>query len=341
MKVMNAYVREHDVNLRCRKVAVYGNKIFFLPLDNGMILEYDLLTDEWAKHIDCIIQLKEEIQEDFYEDIYDYAIYEHFLILTASYTNKVLRFDMETGLYKLLEIGNKNDGYSGIVYDGTDIWLAEVHSGRLVRYNLVSGEQMHYEMPDELSLQRKGQNRKIVHSALVDMGKWIVTVPGFTNGMVRVNKETGKTELLIEEFWADAERYVNGYMPHLYFASYFAKKLDEKTMCVQRRSDLAIAIINVESGQYEVKHPAMTQESFRRFMEDQDGFEKIDTMREFSRKESSLFSLRQFFEELANGNLQQIKKRQLESVSAMAVNLNGSCGEKIHEYVMSVLMTEG
>ena len=64
-----------------------------------------------------------------------------------------------------------------------------------------------------------------------------------------------------------------------------------------------------------------------------DGFEKIDTVAEFSRKESAFFSLEGFLDDLTAGRLEGVGERQKEALKTLAANLDGTCGEKVHECI--------
>ena len=105
-------------------------------------------------------------------------------------------------------------------------------------------------------------------------------------------------------------------------------------------SDNAIAKVDIESDQYEIMYPQMSEATFAEFMQGQDGFEKIDINSGFVCRESALFSLEKFVDDLVNDKLENVKKRQMEELACMAENLDGSCGEKVHKYMMEMLEKE-
>ena len=73
-------------------------------------------------------------------------------------------------------------------------------------------------------------------------------------------------------------------------------------------------------------------------VKDQDGFEIPDKdFFSFARRESRLFSVKDFVEELLRGELEEVAVRQKAELASFAANLDGTCGEKVHAFVRSIL----
>ncbi len=332
-----------NVNLLFNQIFKYKDKVFFLPAHNKMILEYDTNTYRCTVYKDCIIKLAES------SDRYEKDVY--FLLsacvqdgkklwVTAEYTNHILCFDMETGKSQFYELGDESSGYGSIAKEGETVWLEEAITGNVVEWNTVSGQTRILLAPQELQLRKKTSGRVRAYTNMLKMGNSLICAPAFSNGMVRFDLRTGAATMLIADFWEDVDRIHNGYRPDGFQLSCFMKQLDEHTVFVQRLTDLAAAVINVETEEYEVVYPTITEESFARFMERQDGFEKNEEAGGFFRKESRVFSLEGFIDDLVNNRLEDVKKRQKEELVHMGANLDGSCGEKVHEYMMTVLDAE-
>ena len=88
---------------------------------------------------------------------------------------------------------------------------------------------------------------------------------------------------------------------------------------------------------YEMFYPTLNEEDFSKLTEGEDGFEKMDKKSGFFRRESKIFSFEGFIDDLINDRLKDVRKRQLEELSTLAANLDGTCGIKVHEYMMNVL----
>lgn len=330
---------ELEVNFRCRKIISFENKIFYLPARNNCIIEYNTDTKSWIQHTECIYELgyNAALPE---AATFDYVIHKEYIWISATYTNRVLQFSMRDCTYSIHHIGGENHGYSGIAMDEGNLWLAEVHSGNIVRWNRYTKKLMEISMPDEFSMWRQDNVRDFAHLYLIDMGESIVTIPGFSNCMVKLDKKSGKATMLIQDFWKNVGKTVNGYIPEIYASSDFAKKINDSTIWVQRSYDEAVAIVNVEEEAYEVFYPALSEEDFSRLTDGEDGFEKLEKKNGFFRRESKIFSFQGFIKDLAEGNLEKVRERQLQELSSFAANLDGTCGIKVHEYMMKVLEKE-
>ncbi|WP_349946619.1 hypothetical protein ABFV83_20580 [Lacrimispora sp. BS-2] len=319
------------------QIVTYSNKVFYLPVVDDYIAELNTDTREWKYHTECIQELnKENIVGR--EVTFRCSVCGKDIWISATYTNCILRFDMEDGTYTLCPVGNKENGYSGIIAEERCLWLTEVNNGNIIRWDRRSGKVKTFHMPEGFrSWPGTVQGRSLPHLSLIDMGKWVVTVPGFSNCMVKLDKTTGETTLLIEDFWKNAEEKANGYNPNFFLSSEFGAKMDQDVIIVQRNCDDAAAIIHVEDETYEMFYPTLTEKDFAKLTEGEDGFEKMEKKYGFFRRESKIFSFEGFLEDLVHDRLKDVRVRQLEELSTLAANLDGSCGVKVHEYMMDVL----
>lgn len=323
-------------SLRCRKLAVYENQVFYLPTVNNYIMQLDMQTGEVSYHTNCIQELKNGKFTNE-EAVFEYASYDEELWLSATYTNRVLQFHLKDGSYQIHSIGSEENGYSGIAADEKYLWLAKVQNGDIARWDRFSGEVRTFRMPEGFRCWQSVVGRNLAHICLIDMGQWIITIPGFSNGMVKLHKATGEASLLLEDFWKNAQKKRSGYYQKFLLSSTFGAKMSKQTVMVQRNCDAAAAIIDVESEECESFYPSLTEEDFIKLMEGEDGFEKTEKKSGFFRRESKIFSLEGFMDDLVNDRLKDAMTRQLKELSTLAANLDGSCGIKVHEYMMSIL----
>lgn len=318
----------------------YKNRVFYLPFIDEYIAEFNTETGEWKYHKECIQELSQGVSK---ENIIRQGMTINGVIcgmdiwITAAYTNRILRFNLEDGSYTLCSVGSKESGYSGIVVEARCIWLTEVTSGDIVRWDRRSGKVKTLCMPDGFMPWPSTMGRNLSHLSLINMGEWLVTIPGYSNCMVKLNKTSGKATLLIKDFWEKTAEKANGYNSKFFLSSDFGAKIDEKSIIVQRNWDDAAAIVNVKDETYEMFYPALNEEDFSKLTEGEDGFEKMDKKSGFFRRESKIFSFEGFMEDLIHDRLKDVRKRQLEELSTLAANLDGTCGIKVHEYMMNVL----
>ncbi len=290
------------------QIIIYGNKVFYLPVIDDYIAEFNTDTRVWKYYTECI----QELDKD-----------------------NVVGQEVT---FRCSVCGNKESGYSGIIAEERYLWLAEVNSGNIIRWDRRSGKVKTFRMPEGFrSWPSTVLGRSLPHLSLIDMGNWVVTVPGFSNCMVKLDKTTGESTLLIEDFWKKVEAKANGYNPEFFLSSEFGAKMDQDVIIVQRNCDDAAAMIHVENETYEMFYPTLTEKDFAKLTEGEDGFEKMEKKYGFFRRESRIFSFEGFLEDLVHERLNDVRVRQLEELSTLAANLDGTCGEKVHEYMMAVL----
>lgn len=312
----------------------YKYKVFYLSTGKNIILEYDTENNIYFKHRTCMEQFgsRAEIQEV----ISGYLVLEQSLWIIASYTNKILQFNMEDGSYTFHTVGKENEGYTSIAADKDCLWLGEVKHAMIVRWNRLTGHEENYAMPQGFLLWTGCSGRKCPHAKIIDMGKWIVTVPGYSNKMIKLNKDTGVTSFLIPDFW-ESSGESSWCHPMSSYTGWFADKKSEAVLWVQRTNDGAVAIVNVEEETYEIFYPALSDIDYDLLLGKGKGFEKKNKISGFFKKESRFFSLEEFIDDVAENRLLDIRERQIQELSTLAANLDGTCGMKVHEYMMCAL----
>lgn len=323
-----------------RNVIAYEGSIFYIPSGSADILQYDTVTGEWKVHTECIEALKADVQGKIYETIFDCVQAGKYLWMTATYTNKVLRFDMKSGDYQIYSVGSREDTYSGIAVWEEFVWLAKVSDGAIVCWNRKEDSICEYGMPTDYRSWVYHNGRRLVHKKLWNTKKYLVTIPAYSEGMLKLDKKTGRIERVAPQFWLESADICNGYRPDRSDTAGFSMICGEDYIWVQRASDGALAMIHLETDEVRLGYPSLSQKDFEKLLEDQDGFEKIKRFSGFYRQESRIFSIEGFVKDLINGKLEHVKERQLNELQTVAANLDGSCGAKVHAYMMHVLMKE-
>ena len=139
-------------------------------------------------------------------------------------------------------------------------------------------------------------------------------------GLSKGFEMAGFNTVLAIDFWKDAVYEVNGYNPKRKGTAHLLKQIGDTQIIVQRMSDNAIAKVDIESDQYEIMYPQMSEATFAEFMQGQDGFEKIDINSGFVCRESALFSLEKFVDDLVNDKLENVKKT-VENQNSICYNI--------------------
>lgn len=327
--------------LNYRFATSYENKVFYLPCATKCIAEYDINRDKWIEHYEPIAALQKDVSTQIYESVIDYCVEGRCIWLCALYTNRVLRFDMENGKYKIYEIGEVDVSYSAISVSENILYLADAKTGAITAWDYKMRQEMRrFEMPDGYQVFDNNQGRNYAHIRLYLKKDRLYAVPGTSNAMVQVDLKTGIVTMVAKEFWEDIRETGLCYSPRVHSATSFAKMVDDSTLFIQKRRDASLLELNLETGEYQIHHPQLASGELERLLEGEDGFEKLYTNGEFARRESRYFSFEGFLDDLVNNRLNDAMARQKKEMETMAVNLDGSCGEKVHEFMMSVLTQE-
>lgn len=83
---------------------------------------YDKYMDEQSKNLDCFFRT-------------DIACVESKLYIASCQKNEVVIFDMDNFNFETVVIGNDDNKYSGIAWDGESFWLSPRHNSSIVKWN--------------------------------------------------------------------------------------------------------------------------------------------------------------------------------------------------------------
>ena len=328
-----------DDNMQdCRGVISYKEKIFYLLRARKCIMEYNTIHKTWKKHVEPILALQKGIQGQIYEDIFGYCQSGQYIWMTNLYSNRVLRFDMKNGQYKIYELGEPSMRYSAIAVQGNMLYLSDADNGTISVWDIEKEAQVRcYLMPPEYHTFKNVQGRGMSQNRLLLVGDYLIATPFTANAVVRVDLRTHKVELLAEDFWTDVLQSHSYYSPQAHGVSALVKVVGKHRLLIQRRSDAAILDIDIHTGTYEIYIPSVPVEEYEYLLSGEDGFEKIYTNAEFSCRESKYFSVGSFFENLICKRFDEVMLHQKESMKTMAVHLDGSTGESVHSFMMNEL----
>lgn len=343
------FEHQQDVNLCCQRIFRYGNRIFYVPSFRNPIMEYQCDTKQWKFHETCMgVLLKGAKAKEWAQKVAnrelgmtsDSCESGGYLWISAPYTNQLLRFSMADCTYAFFTAGEEDCGYSGIAADHDCIWMAEVKTGDVVRWDIQTGETYRFGVSGRLSARKWRYDELPYSTGLINMGQYLVILPSFANGIIRLHKASGSMTVLAAEFFEQADLEANGYCPQYHGTCSFSKKMNDTTILVQRRRDGKAAAINVEDNTYTAFYPALSAEDYEKLTKGEDGFEKIEKKYGFFCYESRIFSLEGFMDTLAEGKLREVRTRQMKELETMAANLDGTCGKKVHAHMMGILQEE-
>ncbi|WP_157237994.1 hypothetical protein [Desulfobacter curvatus] len=321
-----------------RKVASFKGKVFYLPIKGDAIIEYNTRNKRWRYHSKSIVELSRtflNVGSKTWSCGVDEK--EKMLWITAEYTNCVLAFKMTNGAHKIYRIGREASGYTGICVSGNNVWLSEVKTGAICKWNRKNKKFNRFELPKDVKCWLNFAQNGIIHGELVETKQYIVAVPGLTDSMIRINKKTGHLDTIAKEFWHDAISLRNGYSPKFNGTASFGKLFDKDKIIAQRMNDGLAAVIDVENDIIEPFQVRLSDEELKKITEGESGFERVADNLGFAKRESRLFPLEDFLTDIVTDNFTGVVEEQMRAVKDVAENLDGSCGQKVHEHIMKIL----
>ncbi|MBR4027353.1 MAG: hypothetical protein IKJ01_07340, partial [Lachnospiraceae bacterium] len=99
-------------------IFIYKNMICFVLGKKGKLITFDKNGNKIKEFSKGIELLKQSVQKNIFEEIFSAIQVGSCIWMVATYTNKVLCFDMETEQELIYSVGNENMGFSGIAEDG-------------------------------------------------------------------------------------------------------------------------------------------------------------------------------------------------------------------------------
>lgn len=317
------------------KILVGEHKVILFPARKLEIVFFDKRTGMWENEKQALLAMWEDRE---YNAVMfgcrDAVLTGNSMWVVSEHTNRILQYDLVSSKYLIYQIGDIAEGFSSVAADGEEIWLADAGKGFVYKYNFQNGDIDSFPFSEEYQVKKDVYGFKVAQLKLLVMKNWVVSIPYRSNLAFRVNKRSGQADILAFDFWNDLDAFYRGYDPSRTPVCSVAVKLDDEKILIQRNTDLAMAIIYVEQNLYEIFYPKLDENSYDRLLDGQDGFDKTSLEALFCCWESNLFPLEDFISNFADGKYAGIKERQLNVLQDLAANLDGTCGKKVHDYLM-------
>lgn len=265
------------------------------------------------------------------------------MLWTCSIEDNLLRlWDKAEDEHYTIPVGPEGLGYCAITFDGEYFYLAESHSGNVLRWDMENGITAVYELSGSLSDIGNGVSLQPPYLELINAGGYIYAIPYLSGTFAAIEKATGNVRYLqlsfvyeaIENLSDQLEYVISGEklpVPVFSFAG-----MAEGRLVLQRAMDKAVMCYEIcDSG--ELKETSDKYIYPKADMSGFDGFVKNPYSMLFARREDEYFTLSEFLEDLKEERLTDIKERQRLAIQDMAVNLNGDAGDNIYRAAKGLL----
>lgn len=142
-------IEGNKTKLEMFEAVLFKNTMFIIGSNYPAIICLDLQTENMTYVEEPYVWLKEKKEE--LTDCYfrcGYVQKENFLYLASCLQNLVLKFNMETYDHEWIKVGDDNNRYSGIEWDGKNFWLAPRKNTTIVKWDGVD-TAIEYPLPAE------------------------------------------------------------------------------------------------------------------------------------------------------------------------------------------------
>lgn len=321
-------LKEDNDILGYGNIISYKDKIIYLPGHNNKVSIY-YINDDKFKYISC--NKNKNYKNDLVAYFQNYAISENLLYLCAADSNEIYRFNMDSEILELF-IAIGNTAFVDILIEDDKMWLSEVQKGQIIELNLHTKEYVCYENSKNLeswtATRAQTENSlNIVSHYLMKRGNMIYSTPAFSNCIVKLNLDTKETDTLLEDFFSyklnevKAKNNIN---------CFFMLKLDSNEIVFQRIIDKKLIKFNFDTEEYEEYELRLSDEDIYKIESNKDFklFKSINIMDNFI-NENYYYGVSEFIQEIENDTL------QLPYNKIISNNLDGTCGEKTHQFIMN------
>lgn len=310
-----------------------GRYLFLLPNQYPALVCYDTESGEvryMEQNLDVFVSTKGSYR------LGGFCAQGRYLFLASPVDNRILVVDAETGEQQILTTGaSMTAGFFGLQSDGREIWgIPYRMEDPIVRWNPFTGEMREYRnYPDSLkcyNLFNGFQGEEQLFQSVAFCGEDVYLSPRWANIYVRLNRNTGEmTE------WKPPldilQKKKNGY--YYYFCkSYFARlteSYDGVRYLLHSLLDNRLYDVNLKTGEVQEIFFGFDERELR---EHTDGFRENSEWTQYVCEENCFNTLPDL---LDGGIIEKTfdKEKQLRMYHEIAANCDGSCGEKIHEWI--------
>lgn len=316
-----------------------GEYLFLIPFRYPAVVRYHTKTDK----VEYIHGAAEILTSDAGGErrIGGHCVWKQYLLLASPADNRVLMLDGLTGEGTLITPKTEDaNGWLALFPDPNDedIWLLPYTGAKIVRWNIETGEIREYkELPEGFVCKSRPLGLECDEkpfSGIAFAGNKLIVSPYWGNMFLCLDKETGQVKQWDPPFGFAEEK--NGY-----FASgiegVFLRKTSEQADDPFYRyfsmPDRKLYDVNPMTGEYQ--EIALTFDTAE-LRAHESGFCEISEWLQYGCLENAFNSLEDFLD----GNLCGSpfdRERQIRAYEDIAANPDGTCGEKIHRYMMEHL----
>jgi hypothetical protein len=187
-------IKNEDIQRKVRQAFIYRERLFMIGCHYPAVVSIDLRTKE-IEYIDAPYKAV----KNYYKKAsgvgyfrHDCVIKEHLLYIASFITNKVLIFNLDNFEWKYITIGNSENGFSGIAWDGEFFWLSPNNEPFVIRWD---GKKLY----EKYSFSCQSKDEIVMFTGVVSCGKNIIFPAKDAKYTLMFRKTNGEEWVQIEK----------------------------------------------------------------------------------------------------------------------------------------------
>lgn len=315
-----------------------GRYLFLIPNNYPEIVRYDILTDEVSYLADFPNVFRVDMQGKRY--LGGFCVRKDYLFLASPTTNQVLAIHAKTCKVQLLAYKTEHAcGCGTIVGDGEDLWILPYFGTVVTGWNPETGVTREYNgAPEGLKCVNpytgyECEERPYFIPAF--FGEYVYLPPCYGNQYVKLNKWTGEMTEWLPPF-EQPDKVPNGYYVTGGKSYFLRKDTEEETWLLVSVLDKRLYEVNLRTDTWRELTVGFDYEEL---VQHESGFGEDSEWLQYACNESAFNSLTDFLDGNITGNGFD-SKRQVASFGSITANHDGTCGEKIYNYVRDKIKTD-
>ncbi|NLM20326.1 MAG: hypothetical protein GX207_01070 [Peptococcaceae bacterium] len=319
------------------KMVQYKHYLYLIPGRYPALVRFNTETEGLTYYFECLKEFTGAQDGIMFQQ--GVCIRGQFLYMASAFDNRVLIFDMESGKYRIKAVGqNVGRGCWSMEDDGEDFWILPINGSVITRWNPVTDEVREYSNYPENFFCRNFEHGFVCQdrpfSAAVCFDDYVLLVPLWSNMFIKIDKLTGEMSQWDPPFKLPQEPKNCYYKNYSSFG--FTAKIGSKsfiTFCYYNRVLYAIDMEKNECTQ----HQYQINLEFRYV--DEYGFNYVSEWLQYACLENDINTLPAFLDGKIVGKPFD-SRRQLELYSRISANIDGTCGEKVHNLMVEEVIAK-
>lgn len=307
----------------------YQDYLFLKPKCYPAIVRYDLRDGTLKFYREC---MKGFLQSNG-EPMFTWAVCQkdNVLLMASAQQNKVLAFNMDTGKHKIHTVGKLGNSYFSMAFDGKDYWLVQCKNSAIVRWNYKTGKVQEYSaFPSGFSVKQVGGGT-LPFVSIISCENFLLAFPCLGNMIVKIDIDTGEmSKYDVGLPYIEGEHKSDFYHNMAY---YFAKRIDDEQIVTLSNYDNSVLIFNCKNHTWKKQLCRLDRQYIKEHLTEKTGFKHWSGNLPYVCRENIHANT---LENFINGTLFGAAdwQEQLQFYSKIINNLDGTCGEKVHQYIM-------